>query len=306
MSLRGRMGLYSVVPVTALLLAMGCADSEMGDGPPDGYVRFEAPPVTVQPGESGMWLHWVADPVDHDRNIDDLIGSQGLGGHHAILYTTTELQPVGTTRDFGNEDQGNLHFVGGTGGEGAESVKLPPGVVFRVPAGRALVIQSHYLNTSDAPFEGHSTIDVRFSEPSDQDLVASFFANAVRTIDVPPHQESQQETACVLQKDLPLIMYANHMHEMGAAVTTSILGSDSEEILKQDEVWNTEWTFNPDYTHASPEAPLLLTVGSTLKTHCVWNNTTDRSLTSPDEMCVFFAFFLGEKDITCADGYWVE
>src|SRR5687767_10748763 len=55
----------------AVLVCAGCGD-EAEEGPPpvpEGYVRYEAPAVTIAPGESGQWMHWVADPVDHDRNI---------------------------------------------------------------------------------------------------------------------------------------------------------------------------------------------------------------------------------------------
>src|SRR5512134_647171 len=106
--------------VLALLLGAGCGDQKDEEPPPvpEGYVRYQAPTVTIAPGESGQWMHWVADPVDHDRNIADLIGAQGTGGHHAILYTSREVQPIGTTRVFENEDQAMIQFVGGVGGEG--------------------------------------------------------------------------------------------------------------------------------------------------------------------------------------------
>jgi hypothetical protein len=295
----------------ALLAVAACGGGDGGDdgdtAPPEGYVRYETPPVTVLPGENGMWLQWVAEPADHDRNIDDLIGAQGPGGHHAILYTAKEAAPIGTTRVFENEDQADIQFVGGTGGEGADSLVLPEGVVFRVPAGRALVVQTHYLNASDQPMEGNSTIDVKFSDPQPTDRVARFFANASRRVSVPPNQDSTMQTSCVLPHDMPLLMYANHMHEMGMSITTTAtLPSGEAMALKSDPQWDVEWTFNPDYIIGDPDAPLVLPAGTRLTTDCAWRNTTGETLTSPDEMCVFFAFFFGDKDATCADGTWRE
>jgi hypothetical protein len=251
-------------------------------------------------------MHWVADPVDHDRNIADLIGAQGTGGHHAILYTSRDVQPIGTTRVFENEDQAMIQFVGGVGGEGGDQLELPEGVVLRVPAGRALVLQTHYLNTSDAPLEGSSRVDVKFGEPADTDRVAHFFSHGSRRVSVPPHQDSELEISCVTQRDLPLIMYANHMHEMGTSIVTSVTTEGATESLKIDATWATEWTFNPDYTVGDVGAPRVVKAGSTLTTRCEWRNTGDELLAPPDEMCVFFGFFLGDRDMSCVDGVWRE
>jgi len=305
-------GCWELRLASALLVAVcavGCSDpdEEGVPPPPEGYIRYETPPITVQPGENAMWLQWIAEPADHDRNIDDLVGAQGPGGHHAILYTSKDVQPVGTTRLFENEDQSDIQFVGGVGGEGADSLRLPEGVVFRVPAGRALLIQTHYLNASDNVLEGNSRIDVKFSDPAPGDKVARFFANGSRKVAVPPQQDSTHDTTCVLPKDLPLLMYANHMHEMGMSITTTVIppGGAVQE-LKTNPTWEVERTFNPDYTIGDPNAPKVLAAGTTISTHCVWRNTSNETLKSPDEMCVFFAFFFGEKDVTCADGKWYE
>jgi hypothetical protein len=300
--------LFAALFAALALAACGDDGDDPGDGPPPGYVRFETPPITVQPGENKMWIQWVALPADEDRNIADLIGSQGPGGHHAVLYTTSEVQPVGTTRDFTNEDQADIHLVGGIGGEGGEAVKLPPGVVFRVPAGRALLVQTHYLNASDAPVEGRSTIDVKFAAPSPEDRVASFFVSSAQQIEVPAHADAERDVTCVLQEDLPMLMFTNHMHEWGFSVTTTITppGGGAPTVLKDNPVWDSEWTFNPDYTTALPDAPVMLTKGSTITTHCEWHNTTDRTLHQPDEMCIFLGFFLGDKDATCLEGQWYQ
>jgi hypothetical protein len=293
----------------ALMSAVGCGDSKEEDvaPPPEGYIRYTAPAVTVPAGQNGQWLQWVAEPADHDRNIDDVIGYQGRGGHHAILYTTKQIEPVGTTTTFKNDDQANIQFVGGVGGEGGDSLVLPKGVVFRVPAGRALAIQTHYYNVSDAPIEGNSHIDVKFSEPSPDDKVARFFSNSWRKVSVPPHQDSQHDATCVLQKALPLLMFANHMHEMGMSITTSIAEpGGAPRVLKADPKWYAEQTFNPDYTLTDANAPVVLPAGSTLTTHCEWRNTSGETLSSPDEMCVFFAFYFGDKDASCSDGTWRE
>jgi hypothetical protein len=300
----------SMIPMVAVLTFTGCgggAHSDSSSGPAEGYVRYEVAPVTLQPGESGMWIQWVAAPFDRDRNVVDLTGHQGKGGHHAVLYTTTEIQPIGTTRVFANEDQTAMHFVGGVGGETGGALKLPAGVVFRLPAGRALVLQTHYINTTDKPIQGTSSVDVKYGDPSPNDTVASFFVHTPRGVNVPPRSDSKLDSTCVLAKDLRMLMFTNHMHEMGAAVTTTLAeAGGAPTVLKEDKAWNPEWAFNPDYTRTAPDAPIVLRAGATISTHCEWHNTGDKALESPDEMCIFLGFFLGDKDVTCLSGTWME
>ena len=303
-------GLALALVAIAAVLGTACGDDEGAapGGPPAGYVRFEPPPLTLQPGENGMWMQWVALPADEDRNIADLLGSQGPGGHHAVLYHTTEVQPVGTTRDFVNEDQSEIHLIGGIGGEGGEAVKLPPGVVFRVPAGRALRGQTHYVNTSDAPIAGRSPIDVKFAQPSPDDKLASFFVSSAGAINVPAHSQAKRDVTCVLERDLPMLLFANHMHEWGMNIKTTITppGGGTAQVLKDDPIWDLEWTYNPEYTTATVDKPIVLAKGSTITTHCEWNNTTAKALNQPDEMCLFLGFFIGDTDATCLEGMWYE
>jgi hypothetical protein len=46
----------------------------------------------------------------------------------------------------------------------------------------------------------------------------------------------------------------------------------------------------------------VLKAGTTVHTHCEWMNLGRETVKFPDEMCVFFGFFLGERDINCLDG----
>ena len=301
---------WSLLSSLSLLALAACGDDDDppdADAGPSGVTRYEVPTMTIAPGETKMYLHWVSEPFAESMNIADLTGTQGPGGHHAILYTTSEIQPVGTTREFGNDDQAGIQFVGGIGGEGGAAVKLPAGVVFRVPAGRALAVQTHYFNPGDTAIEGRSTIDVQLAPPSPTDRVAHFFASAAIGVSVPAHSDPERSTSCVLQADLPLLMYSNHIHELGVSIRTTVTAPDgTTEVLKDDASWDPEWIFNPDYTSASVAAPRLLRAGSTVTTTCRWHNDTGTTWTDPDEMCVFFAFFLGERDVTCADGQWIE
>jgi hypothetical protein len=290
------------------LLVVACGSEPVdleSDEPLPGYTRFTVPSIWVEPGESGLWATWVAAPQDRALDIVDVQGTQSKGGHHALLYSTIDVQDVGMTRAWEESDQLTSRFIGGIGGEGAEATKLPAGVVFRVPAGSALLIQTHYLNTSLERAKMDSTLDVKFVEAAPDAKVASLFSMTSLAIDVAPGGQSL-EFECVLDEDIQLLMYANHMHELGLEARTKLVRDDgSSADIKIDPRWSYEWAFNPNFEHRTPEAPLVIEAGSMLRTACQWQNTGSRSVAFPDEMCVFFGFYLGEKDKTCIGGRWM-
>jgi hypothetical protein len=303
--------LVRTLAVSSMVIAAGgCAgsgDDNDNDAVPEGYVRFEPPTITVEPGESGQWVQYVANPFDEDMDVVDIVGHQGTGGHHAVLYATPTVEAIGTTRDWQNVDQLIDRFLGGLGGEGAEEIALPEGAVFRVPAGQALYMNTHYFNATDSPIEGWSRLDVKF-EPADESRIAvSLFANVSLAFEATPGF-SEATTACTLERDVDLVMFTNHMHEWGRAARTTILPpgartDDAPQVLKDDPVWNSEWTTNPNFERHTVAEPLRLPAGSQIETTCSWDNDTGASLRFPDEMCVFLAFDIdGVGDLACVDG----
>ncbi len=286
--------------------AAGPAASTQADGKPaprEGYRRFEAKATPVAPGQSLMKVEWVAEAVDRDLDVLDILGWQTASGHHAVLYATVNEQKVGTVRDWDNEDQLTARFIGGSGGEAAAQIKLPPGVVTRIPKGYALILQLHYMNTSSKEVMAQSLVDVKLADASPSHRVASFFTSTSVNYELPPERQTSLDVDCKLEADLPLLMYANHQHNMGvSAVTEQILPDGTRVDIKRDERWQYEWAFNPNFSYRPVDSPLVLQAGTTLHTHCEWLNTGPTPMKFPDEMCVFLGFFLGERDINCVDG----
>lgn len=270
--------------------------------PPPGYVRFTSTAVAVGAGTSSQWLQWVQAPVDHDVDVIDIQGQQSVGGHHAVLYATTDIQPVGTVQPWKDADITSAHFLGGIGGEGGSALKLPEGAVFRLRAGQALALQLHYLNPTAQALQGTTQMDVKFGAPSPSDRLASLVTNTALTFQVPAQGKLHVDVSCTLSQDVSLLMFSNHLHQWGtSAVTQLVDGTGTETVLKSDPVWNSEWTTNPDFTKMTVAAPLTLKAGDTIKTGCDWTNTTAQPLAFPAEMCVFIGFYLGDADVGCID-----
>jgi len=89
------------------------------------------------------------------------------------------------------------------------------------------------------------------------------------------------------------------------ATTTELIGADGTVTpLQVDPVWDPSWAFHPNYTTFPLQSPRLIPAGSTLHTTCTWANDGSKTITFPDEMCIFAAFVLADKDATCLEGSW--
>jgi len=296
-----------VLPFVLALFAVGCAEPGDADDVPEGYVRYAPDPITVQPGESGQWVQYVANPFDADMDVVDIIGHQGPGGHHAVLYSSPTVQEIGYTREFSQLDQVVDRFLGGLGGEGAEEIALPEGAAFRVPAGQALYLNVHYFNAGTSPIDAWSQLDVKLAPASDDQIAVGMFSNVTLGFNAEAGVITEATTGCTVDRDINLVMFANHMHEYGQSAQTTILvpgaEDDAAQMLKDDPDWNYEWATNPNFERHEVAEPVLIPAGTRIETTCVWNNTTSDNLMFPDEMCLFLSFHIdGTGDVNCVDG----
>ncbi len=301
-----------LVALTLGLAACGNADSQPNttppavEGPPEGYTRFEPKAIELAAGEEQVLCQFVAGPAEADMDILDITGEQGFPGHHAVLFATSATEPVGTTRPCTDQDQVDQKFLGGVGGEGASDA-FPAGAAIRLKKGQSLVMNVHYLNTSNQKVTGHSQLDVKFATPSPDRPQASFFTNVAFQFALSPHSEATAEAKCVLPHDVKFLDFSNHMHDLGIDIATEVIHADgTTEMLQRDDDWQYEWQFNPPRQQWSLDAPHILKAGDTVHTTCSWNNTTSEMVTFPREMCISLGFILSDKDVNCVDGKWNE
>lgn len=272
-----------------------------------GFERFETAPVEVEAGTSNDWAQWVGGPLDRDYDVVAIQGLQTAGGHHALMYATTEEQAAGFTRLWQDTDQFSTRLMGGVGGEGGANSMLPDGVVFRVKKGSYLMVQTHYLNTSEETIMARSVLDVKLEPVDTSRRVASILSSFDPAVTLAPGLETAMDIDCEVQEDLQFLQISNHMHEYGVSTFTEVIEPSGERrMLKDDSSWSYEWALNPNFDNFTVEDPLFVAAGSTLRTHCEWNNTTTEEITFPTEMCVFFGFILGNSDINCNAGTWVD
>jgi hypothetical protein len=286
--------------------------SKTFDPPParSGYTRFVAPVMeNLAPGSDTMHCQYVQAPLDHDVDVLDVQGYQSIGGHHSVAYSTTMNVPVGTSRLCNAEDNMSAGFLGGTGGEGNGGVTLPPGVSFRLPKGSSIMLNTHFLNTTDAAIDGHSVVDFQFVATDPKRKVAALFTTGTLSFNVPPNASADAKAECTMPQDMQFILFTNHMHDNGMHAKTEVVRADgSVELVHEDPNWTYEMQFNADYTKWAIDKPLTIAKGEKLRTYCNWQNKSPSALGFPREMCFGVGFFLsdGSSAPVCLDGQWIN
>jgi hypothetical protein len=267
-----------------------------------GYVRYVTPPVyDVEPGQDVVLCQWLAAASDQEIDIVDVMGSQSRGGHHAVLYSTDNVtEAVGSSRPCTAKDTEGVQFLGAIGGEGSARVNLPEGLVFRLPKGRALMANVHYLNASQTALDGQAVLDVKFTPADPTHRVAAMLVVNDGGFTIPPLQNYAADGYCKAPKDLSLVMFTNHMHEYGQSIFNEVVHADgSKEMLATTDAWTRDFIFNPTWTRWDVATPMVIKSGDQFHVHCQWQGGA-KALMFPDEMCIGLGFFLeGGNQLVC-------
>jgi hypothetical protein len=301
-----------------MALVLGCSQEPAqswvkGFNPPvtqSGYTRMVSPTIkNLTPGTDAEWCQYLAAPAAVDRDIVDVIGAQSATGHHAVLYATTDNSyPVGESHLCTEDDMLHISFLGAIGGEGTAgpAARLPDGLYFRLPAGRSLLANTHWVNASLNTVDGQAVFDVKFADPDGSRQIADLFANNGDTFVIPAGGHAVHDVSCPLGTDLTIAMSTNHMHTHGVSAYTELLHADgTREMLVQDDTWASDQQFNPKYNRFGISGARLAKKGDLYHTHCEWDNPTGTPLAFPKEMCAGVSFYFpSQGQIACSDGSW--
>jgi hypothetical protein len=299
------------VASVAIALLSACAVEGDGDGgdeveavdervelPPDGpgVLNFVGGEFVVPPGEDRM----MCTSIEHEgaevayRNA---IMMQGRGGHHAVLLGAREPLPAGTIEDCSDgADMSKYELV-------MIPQELPPGHGTKLPAGRHMVLQSHYVNTTSQPIRVRDVVQLELIPIEDVRTWAAPMAHATLDLEIPAGEAGEASFDCVVEEDVELLALGGHMHEWGTKFETEIGSTtDSLELLYLVDPWKAEFRDVPPVTLFF-EQPMPLAAGTIIRTTCAWENTESHALVFPHEMCITFGIVAGRQDpVECRIG----
>lgn len=308
--------------MTLLLLAAACGPADLDDtsgGTSDGVVDARltiddvstyqegdivlfGPDVTVQPGVEEMWCVYGTWPGG-DAGIVAYETWEATYGHHVqIMGTTTPAidVPDGTVTECTTSEQlamENLEPLAlptssyRDGVQAGNSFNVPPGMAVKIDANSRYIMQSHVLNTGSAPVREQDLAVFR-TIPADEveTWMAPIVANTEDFV-IPAHDVATTTYECTYSGDYHLLSALGHMHEWGTSISAQMISADGETVTPLYDVPAWETTFRD----AAPlfdfgEEGIPLPSGTTIRTSCAWNNTTDMPLEFPSEMCVTVGF----------------
>ncbi|HVO29563.1 MAG TPA: hypothetical protein VMV18_02455 [bacterium] len=268
--------------VAAVLLAgCGAGAGKKSTALPSS-VTIGIAPWTVQAGEDRIWCKTMKVPFDQTIDVSKFTIDMAPGSHHFILYRTTANLPDG----FGDcPAMGNETFVVGSQNPGTFAFAYPQGLAMPLFAGEQLVLQSHYVNASNAAIQAKVDVTMDLIPHSEVTNYVETFLIPDTSFAIPPQTfgytdggKNQTETP-----GLNILSISSHMHKRGTLFTIAEIGATSSNNLFTTTTWDA-----PPIKVFDP--PLVTDASKKLHYQCTWDNETTHTIhfgpTTEDEMCI--------------------
>jgi hypothetical protein len=183
------------------------------------------------------------------------------------------------------------------GGPRSSDVVLPPDVGFKLPEYQhpGFLLEMHYVNTSDAPNDDTSGIELCMTTHA-RPQIAAAHALGKGTFTLPAHAESDITTTCEptrLPEPVHMFAIAPHMHETGIHSTVTV-NRAGQQLPLLDEPYDMHNQTVYSLPRAGRDADVLLQPGDTLTTTCRYRNDGDNTIvsgtTAAGEMCMMLVW----------------
>ncbi len=294
------------IPVSFAMGLLACAPADTSapvvtPEPTKNEVAFTTPEFDVPPGDA-FECFYTDTITDKELTVLKGVGQQGPGGHHIIVYYTDTKRAPEHHVCKDSEMVAWHQIVGVSGKENGEPViSFPEGVALKVPAGKQLVMQTHYINTTGATMKTTDHVALELGDPKDVKAYTNLFAINNAEFQVDPNQKATASSVCTLNRDIDYIVMGGHMHEFGSHFTIDRL--DAAGMLTEtiyDKAWKPEYSSHPPMLQYPLDKPLHLLKGTKIRSTCAWDNTTPNTLAFPREMCAVFSYYVPDAgEIVC-------
>ena len=300
--------------LTTIMLGAACSNGGGGPEvltdlpiltpPPGGMAVFTPIIKNIPAGADVTYCTFTNVILDQPLLLHNTKGRQSNLGHHIILFSNPTPQPAKTVSCDSADMESFRQVIGGGGGEGTTVWAPPARVAALIPAGSQLVIQTHWINTTDRPHDAQGMIITEPATMMPDTIIAGSLAVVATSFRIPANQRFTASTECELKQDKSFLMVIGHEHEWGTHVTLEHLPAGGTPVTLWDSAFNRDFTFNPPVNEYPLDAPLLVKMGDRLRVTCEWQNSTASPIEFPQEMCVLFGYTSDGETIQCVDGQW--
>lgn len=167
--------------------------------------------------------------------------------------------------------------------------QFPAGVALELPPNAVLDLNSHYVNTTNAPITGEIFANLHTVDRAAVANVARTLFMNNEAITLPPNQRTTVSKTFKVSATTTIIMLSSHMHKHGEKFVVRVSGGPRNgEIVYE----STDWA---DPVIRIFAEPIVLRAGEGLTSEVTYNNTTSATirfgLTSEDEMDIIFGYY---------------
>lgn len=219
------------------------------------------------------------------------------GSHHLLLYPTDLSAEQASFEPFDCVNRGDLHQVGvaygGSEPDGAQW--FPPGVAMELAAGSVVLLESHYLNASDAPISADVELEVHPATGPVSVYAGTLFFYDWAILVPPSPATAVARMRCAINSDIELQFASSHMHRRGTEFRSVLAGAGSTPVpLHSTQDWAA-----PEPTIFDP--PLRVQAGQRVEFECSYRNDLPQAVVEGesadrDEMCIFAASYWPRLD----------
>jgi hypothetical protein len=250
---------------------------------------------------SGAELHrciYAQFPTDRVTAVPKVESHYTVGSHHLLAYrselTAIPENGAGLLDCFAS---GAAGFERGSYYEAQqpdEHRELPPGIAHLFQPGEVVVLEAHYINSTDKDVDAHVELITHTMNPDDvkQEAGSIFFNNV--NISVPPHGTSHSEMSCTLSQDINLALLWSHMHARGVNFVAETDDDGAEDVLGTLYA-EKDWSEPKPRVYPS-DPPVVLHAGSHIKFGCDFKNDSDQTFrfgqsAETNEMCILHGMY---------------
>jgi hypothetical protein len=239
--------------------------------------------------------------TDRELNVGDAAGTQGPGGHHiTIYYTDTKRDPQ--YHACNDAEMVAWHQIGGASDGGEPVVPLPVGGAIKVPAGKQIVVQSHYINTTGKAEKVNDGITLQLLDAAKVKEYIGFWVINDDSFMVPPMASATSVSTCTFKDELKTVLLLGHMHSYGKHYTLErIDGMGNALETVYDKEWEPQFAGHPPLLTGTLAEPITIPAGASFRQTCTWDNTTTDPILFPREMCITFGYYFPDQGSVFCD-----
>jgi hypothetical protein len=296
--MRGR---HILVSLVALAACKADDTPDLPDGNPGGQVyTLTWGPVEVGPFEEDTRCITLRLGNDIPVKIDRIHNTLGGGSHHFIVYRVTEGEETAAPEPcFPFVD--TLDPAAGAPlmitQRAEETLQLPDGVAFSLPADQLVRLEMHFINPSPETVTVDATTELHAMPDADFVHEADFLFIGNPDIQLPSRPEIQELGPTYFPVPATLdganvFAITGHTHELGIDVEVEVTtGPEAAGQMVYDPI-GFSWS-EPETVFHDP--PFTIPPDGGFRFTCSWLNDTGEFVgfgeSANDEMCFFWAYY---------------